>query len=198
MMAALDCEIFETWMGDKNSSDRVFIRERWGKFDTFLDAGCGACPEYYGLMEKFPHIKYTGLDITPKLVEYNLNKNINCVEGSINNIPFDDNSFDVTLSRHVVEHMSNIETPLSELIRVTKNKIILCFFIDPMDNMTDEHIMCLDNEGTSGEVYHNKYSKNIIDNLLIEEFKVEDSTWVALGGMGSSVSLLEINLVDTH
>ena len=45
----------------------------------------------------YKDVKYTGMDITPKLVKYNLSKNINCVQGSLNNI-FNDNSFDIVHS----------------------------------------------------------------------------------------------------
>jgi hypothetical protein len=63
-------------MGDSFSQDRIFVRKQFGKFKTILDAGCGACPEYNGIINIYPNIKYTGLDITSNLVEYNMNNNI--------------------------------------------------------------------------------------------------------------------------
>ena len=50
--------------------------------------------------------------------------------------------------------------------RVAKKKVIISFFISPLNNTTNNHKICLDNEGTIGEVYHNCYSKILIDNLL--------------------------------
>ena len=58
---------------------------------SLLDVGCGGSPEYYGI-QKFKNLSYTGLDITPEMVEFNQNKGINCVQGSANNIPFDDST----------------------------------------------------------------------------------------------------------
>lgn len=163
---------FETWMGDSFSEDRVSVRNNFGIFKTILDAGCGACPEYVGIKNMYKDVKYTGMDITPKLVEYNKSKNIDCILGSLNNIPFEDNSFDIVHSRHVVEHMSNIEKPLGEMIRVASQRVFISFFIKPTEG--NEHIINLDNEGTKGEVYHNRYSKILIDKFLNENKKVKD------------------------
>ena len=194
------CEEFESWMGDKDSADRKFMRTLWGEFKTFLDAGCGACPEYFGLQSDFNEGKdYTGLDITPKLVEYNKSRGINCVQGSLNEIPFSDNSFDVALSRHVVEHMAGIEKPLNELIRVTKKQIILCFFIDPLVNVTNSHIIKLDDQGTKNECHHNHYSSNVINEILDNHPKVLDFKWISGGNLLlPSRSILNIELGETN
>lgn len=181
---------FEKWMGDSFSADRVCVRKEFGNFKTILDTGCGACPEYNGIINMYKDVKYTGMDITPKLVEYNINKNINCVHGSINNIPFEDNSFDIVHSRHVVEHMSTIEKPLDEMIRVATQKVFISFFIKPTNE--SEHIISLDNKGTKGEVYHNKYSKIVIEKHLNDNTKVKDFRWINLPS--PSCELLIINL----
>jgi len=190
------CAEFESWMGDKDATDRKYMRTLWPEFKTFLDGGCGACPEYFGLQSDFQDEKdYTGVDITPKLVEFNKSRGINCVHGSLNEIPFDDNSFDVALSRHVVEHMAGIEKPLNELIRVTKKQVILCFFIDPLTNYTDQHIIDLGNPGTVNECYHNTYSANIISNILESHSKVLDFKWIGGGNLLlPSRSILKIEL----
>lgn len=191
------CEEFESWMGDKDSVDRKFIRTNlWGDFKTFLDGGCGACPEYFGLKSDFGDEKvYTGVDVTPKLVEYNKGRGINCVHGSLNDIPFADDTFDVALSRHVVEHMAGIEKPLSELIRVTKKQVILCFFIDPLRNISFSHVIKLDDAGTRSECYHNQYSSSLINVLLSDNPKVESFEWIdGAGRLNPSKSILNIKL----
>lgn len=197
VLRAPTCEEFESWMGDKDSVDRKFIRTTlWGDFKTFLDGGCGACPEYFGLKSDFSDEKeYTGLDITPKLVDYNKGRGINCVHGSLNDIPFEDNTFDVALSRHVVEHMSGIEKPLSELIRVAKNQVVLCFFIDPLGNISLNHNMKLDNAGTKSECYHNQYSSSLINLLLTDNPKVKSFKWIDdTERLNPSKSILSIEL----
>jgi ubiquinone/menaquinone biosynthesis C-methylase UbiE len=189
------CEEFEAWMGDKDSLDRQFMRKQWKMpFSTLLDAGCGACPEYFGLKEAFPEVEYTGLDVTPKLVKFNQDRGINCILGSLENIPFEDDSFDVSLSRHVVEHMSQIDKPLDELIRVTKNQVIMCFFIDPLENRTFNHIIKLDDAGTTSECHHNKYSSTLISSQLDSNPKVDAHTWVVDDYKSPSKSYLIIEL----
>jgi ubiquinone/menaquinone biosynthesis C-methylase UbiE len=195
LQKAPTCEEFESWMGDKDSVDRKFIRTLWGDFKTFLDGGCGACPEYFGLKSDFADEKaYTGVDVTPKLVEYNKGRGINCVHGSLNDIPFADDTFDVSLSRHVVEHMAGIEKPLSELIRVTKNQVILCFFIDPLKNISFSHNIKLDDAGTKSECYHNQYSSSLINIFLSNHPKVRSFDWIdGKGKLNPSKSVLRIS-----
>jgi ubiquinone/menaquinone biosynthesis C-methylase UbiE len=164
------------WMGDEDCSTRKFHRQFFGHFKSILDAGCGACPEYYSIAKNYKGVKYTGLDITPKLVEYNKSKGIDCHQGSLNSIPFQDDSFDIVLSRHVVEHMSNIEKPLLEMIRVAKKRVIISFFIDVLE-AGDSHIITLDEKGTEFEVYHNRYSKTLIEKILSNHPKVFNFSW---------------------
>ena len=134
--------------------------------------------------------KYTGMDITQKLVEFNKSKNIMCIQGSLNEIPFNNNSFDIVHSRHVVEHMSNIEKPLDELVRVGIKKVLIPFFIKPSNK--SEHIINLDNAGTVGEVYHNIYSKKLIEERLKNNIKVNNIEWIDIPP--PSIELLIINL----
>tara|TARA_R100000700_G_C3179119_1_gene155348 strand:- start:6588 stop:7250 length:663 start_codon:yes stop_codon:yes gene_type:complete len=186
-------ESFKDWMGDPMERDRVEVRNFFGDFESILDAGCGGCPEYYGLQDK-KGLKYTGMDITPKIVEFNKSRDINCVQGSLNEIPFDDNSFDLVHSRHVVEHMSNIELPLKEMIRVSKGKVVLSFFISPTQNLSDQHKISLDNPNTSGEVHHNCYSKILIERLLDENPKVDSYHWFTLSTSNAPKSALVIEV----
>ena len=178
-------------MGDSNSADRVYVRKYFGDFETFLDAGCGGYPEYVDIMKINSNVKYTGMDITQKLVEFNQSKNIICIQGSLNNIPFHDNSFDIVHSRHVVEHMNNIEKPLDELVRVGIKKVLIPFFIKPSDQ--SEHTIRLDNKGTSGEVYHNIYSKKLIEEKLKNNIKVNNIEWIDIPGPSTELLIINLN-----
>tara|TARA_Y100001970_G_C13950014_1_gene707752 strand:+ start:139 stop:783 length:645 start_codon:yes stop_codon:yes gene_type:complete len=166
-------ESFGTWMGEKDSKDRKFVRTLF-KGDTLLDAGCGVCPEYFGLSESNINIDYTGVDITPKIVEYNKSKGINCIQGSLMNLPFDNNIFDTTHSRHVLEHMSEVEQPLNEMIRVSKQRVINVFFIN-FSTREFEHDIKKIQMGT--EVYHNAYNRIKIEQLLKNNPKVKSFKW---------------------
>lgn len=194
---------FHLWMGNPQQLDRLYVREKFGKFDTFLDAGCGGCPEYFGLVKLYGEkINYTGLDLTQKIVDHNKSKNINCVKGSLNNIPFKDNEFEIVHSRHVVEHMKEIEKPLTELIRVCRKKLFISFFIDPMENTELDsenkpfHKILLENENTSGEIYHNQYNKLIIEKILNNNEKISNFKWFKFPEKLHSKSLLEVDIVQ--
>jgi hypothetical protein len=72
--------------------------------------------------------------------------------------------------------MSNIENPLNEMIRVASQKVFNVFFIKLNNEL--QHKISLDSEGTLGEVYHNSYSKILIEKLLRNNKKVKKFKWV--------------------
>ena len=91
--------------------------------ETLLDVGCGNG----FLVNSLPHsIKATGLDISEEALKYvKVDKKV----GSIDNIPFDDQSFDVVVCSDVLEHMTNdmFLRAIKEIERVAKKNIILVF-----------------------------------------------------------------------
>lgn len=183
-------ETFDKWMGDSGSQDRVKVRMRFPKEGSFLDVGCGAAPEFWGLQISHPKLDYFGLDITPELVEFNLSRGIPCKVGSARSIPFEDNSFDIVHSRHVVEHMSDIETPLGELTRVAQKNVYVAFFMGPKRLRSS---ISLDNAGTNGEVYHNTYSRSEIRKCLKGNPKVRSFKYERLPHPSTLLLSIELN-----
>lgn len=179
-------EFSDTWMGSINDKDRVKVRKSFKNYRSILDVGCGGSPEYYGINNK--KIEYTGMDITPELVDFNKKKGINCIVGSANEIPFDDKSFDVVHSRHVIEHMPGFEKPISEMIRVSKHLVLISFFIEPIEGKSK---ISLDNKDTEYEIFHNQYSKDKIVELLEKNPRVKKFKFKKLPGF--STNLLKIN-----
>ena len=183
-------ESFASWMGDSQSRDRLAVRSHFIDQGKFLDVGCGAAPEYEGLKRSNPGLLYTGVDITPELVDFNKSRGIDCFQGTANSLPFESSSYDVVHCRHVVEHMSNVTSPLNEFIRVASQKVYLVFFIGPSIFKTR---FKLDNEGTDGEVFHNSYSRREIKNILNSNKKVEKFEFIKVPK--PSTYLLEIDLI---
>jgi len=182
-------ETFESWMGDHTARDREVARLLMiDNYESVLDAGCGAAPEH----QVIDPDKYFAMDITQKLVDYNVSRGIKCQQGSLMNMPYEDSKFDVVISRHVTEHMAEIETPLKEMVRVAKKQILLSFFIDPIDE--EYHKIQLDNAGTDGEIYHNQYSQRIIEGILAGSSKVEGWTWHDGGSKTKTTRILNIRL----
>lgn len=79
-------------------------------FMDLLDAGCGPAPMISLLSEKYPEQHYTGLDLTPAMIEQAQKKNIpnaTFVVGDCENFPFEDNSFDSIICSNSFHHYPN-------------------------------------------------------------------------------------------
>lgn len=76
-------------------------------FSDLLDAGCGAAPMISLLAKKYPDCHYTGLDLTPAMIEQAKKKNIPNAEfvvGDCENFPFEDNAFDAIICSNSFYH----------------------------------------------------------------------------------------------
>lgn len=79
-------------------------------FTDLLDAGCGPAPMITLLSEKYPNKHYTGLDLTPAMIEQAKKKNIKnatFVVGDCENFPFEENSFDAIICSMSFHHYPN-------------------------------------------------------------------------------------------
>ncbi|WP_420321804.1 class I SAM-dependent methyltransferase [Flagellimonas sp.] len=66
---------------------------------------------FYKRFKKLKHLSYTTTDLNSPLAD---------VKADICNLPFDDNSFDVILCNHVLEHIPDDTKAMQELYRVLK------------------------------------------------------------------------------
>ena len=79
-------------------------------FSDLLDAGCGPAPMIALLSEKYPDRHYTGLDLTPAMIEQAKKKqlpNATFVVGDCENFPFAENSFDAIICSMSFHHYPN-------------------------------------------------------------------------------------------
>ncbi len=94
----------------------------------FLDVGCGAGYSMK-LAQSTKECKTIGIDPEPFKFGFGRNwdndnevqSDLNIQEGTGENIPFENNSFDIVYSSHVLEHVNDEQKVLSELNRVVKN-----------------------------------------------------------------------------
>ena len=112
--------------------DYPFILEELASepFETLLDAGCGTAPMISLLVEEYPDRAYTGLDLTPAMIEVARAKNIpnaTFVVGDCENLPFDENSFDVIINSQSYHHYPNPQNFWNSVYRVLKpgGKLVL-------------------------------------------------------------------------
>lgn len=89
---------------------------------TILDVGCGKGRYISKFSKEFPQVRFCGVDISDVLIEENTGKfsGIEFRNGTLTNIPYDDNSFDVVYACESLEHAIDIEAAIAEICRVTK------------------------------------------------------------------------------
>jgi len=87
---------------------------------TLLDVGCGT-----GITSDFP-CKVTGLDPAQKLLD-KCKLPIIKVKGVAEDLPFDDDSFDIVVSITAIQNFEDIEKGLKEIKRVGKGIFALSF-----------------------------------------------------------------------
>ncbi|MBQ7147526.1 MAG: class I SAM-dependent methyltransferase [Pseudobutyrivibrio sp.] len=106
--------------------DYPYIAEELEKEDyqDLLDCGCGTGPMISLLHEKDSTKHYTGLDITPKMIEVAKAKNlmgVDWVVGDCENLPFEDNSFDVIICSNSFHHYPNPQKFFDSVKRVLRS-----------------------------------------------------------------------------
>lgn len=99
-------------------------------FIDLLDAGCGPAPMISLLSEKYPDRHYTGLDLTPAMIEEAKKKNIPnavFVVGDCENFPFEENSFDAIICSMSFHHYPNPQAFFNSVKRCLppKGRLIL-------------------------------------------------------------------------
>lgn len=63
----------------------------------------------------------TGTDIIYEVED----PSIHFIEGNIENLPFEDNQFDVVICNHCIEHIINSTKAVNELKRIAKSKLTI-------------------------------------------------------------------------
>lgn len=84
-----------------------------------LDAGCGKGRFAGLLVEYFPEAEIWGVDISDAMLACTP-RSINTRQGSLLNLPFEDNYFDTVYSIEALEHSVNPKAAIRELTRVVK------------------------------------------------------------------------------
>jgi len=89
-----------------------------------LEAGCNEGFVSQALIEAGCQV--TSVDNDPTIVSLAKELfNIDVILADINKLPFEDNSFDLAIGGEILEHIDNPGKGLSELFRVSKDKVII-------------------------------------------------------------------------
>lgn len=98
---------------------------------SVLDAGCGE--GVLSVMAAKKGADVTGSDISQpnikRCIKYALENEVkdktNFVVADLEDLPFPDNSFDLVVSSHVLEHIPNFDKGLKEIMRVSKKRAVI-------------------------------------------------------------------------
>lgn len=100
------------------------------EYRDLLDCGCGTGPMISLLHEKDSTKHYTGIDLTPRMIEVAKAKNLSntdFVVGDCENLPFEDESFDVIICTNSFHHYPNPQRFFDSVNRVLRpgGKLVL-------------------------------------------------------------------------
>lgn len=123
------------------------------EFTDLLDCGCGPAPMLTLLHKKYPEKHYTGIDLTPEMIEVAKAKgmldkarerledcgNITFIQGDVGQLPMDDESCDIVMSMNGFHAFPDKKKAFKETWRVLKKggSFIACFFIKGKSKRTD-------------------------------------------------------------
>ena len=121
-------EVYETGHAgiyEMCKDDYPYIEEELShiEYQDLLDCGCGTGPMISLLHEKNSSRHYVGLDLTPKMIEVAQSKNLKGTEwivGDCENLPFENESFDVIICTNSFHHYPNPQSFFDSVKRVLR------------------------------------------------------------------------------
>lgn len=127
MADPVNLSILHELTGHADDPQRVLFRDWLRKSDclTMLDCGAGPGWELEGLRKDNPDIEYTGLEITNLFLQRLAAQGVPTIKATVEDIPCDDNSFDLVYCRQVLEHVGNFQKAIHEMIRVARSYVFI-------------------------------------------------------------------------
>jgi len=119
----------------KRYAEQFLILEKYIDKGFFLDVGCGMAKVLFEEFVKPSKFDYYCTDIAQEVVDY-MNE-FTKMQGNekysrlgiIQEIPFQENTFDVIYASHILEHSTDIAKAFSEIKRVLKPEGVLLFAV---------------------------------------------------------------------
>lgn len=108
----------ETWRDFKNKYQHIISLVPDGS--EVLDIGCGVGLLLRKMRDALPGIKATGADISAKAIDYVKKHGFGGVVGGFPTLPLEADRFDVVLATEVLEHLSNPDEAVREVVRLLK------------------------------------------------------------------------------
>jgi len=164
---------FRSWLTNEGSFSRSVLTDLVRDYSSVLDCACGTCLDYFEYKKKLIPVKYKGIDSCQGLVDEAKTFGIDCDLGSIEALPYKDNSFDIVTARHILEHLDYYEKAISEMCRVARYEVAIIFFLPPQEVEVLEKDVNL-----NFEVNVNKYGIAKLEQFAMKFGSIE---WVIVG-----------------
>lgn len=163
------------WLGDRESDSRIFILDNIKELGikSIADFGCGPCVDYFSLKEDGYEFDYLGIDSCSYLKEYNESRGVPFLNSPVEKTNIEDSAYELSYSRHLLEHLPSYKDALKEMIRVGSKYVAHIFFIKPGE---EEKINYWEEEN----LYHNQYGKSSIETYLKRNKKVSSFNWLEI------------------
>ncbi len=168
-----------------NSFAKAFINVQEG--DT-LDVGCGNGIFAEKLSSKLNRkLPYYGVDFSIEQLKLVNTDIILPVNSNAENLPFDDNQFDLVYSSEVIQNIEDISKIIPELFRVTKQNGLLAISSLNESSLIRQSIMKLDPNNQSKKYFlrsknepdiYLRNPNNIIDKIGKFRFSLEGIYWI--------------------
>lgn len=178
-------KLYEYATPTKPSLDDVILEQIPKNAISILDAGCGYGRLLIKIHDLFPHISLTGTDIAKGILdeakEKSSNKEID-IEYSVadlESLPFENESFDVIITEHVLHHIPDIQKAMNEVYRCLKpnGKYIVSFNgeknLQTIDQILDIAKDCFDPTPSYANGKH--ITKKYLEDKL---FHFQEIKWV--------------------
>lgn len=112
----------------KDNSSYIEAMELCKKAKNLIDIGCGPYPHENAKVAVDAFIDRTehrgnGSEINIRNIEDN---GIRFVKAFADNMPFKDKEFDVSITKHMIEHVNNPIETIKEIVRISEEGIIIC------------------------------------------------------------------------
>jgi SAM-dependent methyltransferase len=132
-----------------------------------LEAGCG-WGEFAARVRQELGAAVVAVDISPRMVELARERGVDARVGDVQELPFDDGSFDCAVAMHMLYHPADIDRALSELARVLRPGGTLVATTNGMRHL--EELWLLVGRDKSKEVRH--FFSEDGEELLRRHFEV--------------------------
>lgn len=163
----------------KNPVVKILIKKFFIDFDAFfdlinvsdvLDVGCGEGYVTNHIKEYRNEIHIEGVDYSPEIIKkaIRLNPRIKFTEGSIYDLKYNDNTFDLSVASEVLEHLEEPEKGIVELKRVSKKYCIITVPNEPFFRIANlfrlKYLSTLGNTPGHVQNWTRKDFRRLLDN----------------------------------